>query len=122
MINEAQNPYLIVQLENTKSNHEFMNYGNDDKNIIISAGLSMFLSGHRDVISSENSKVKNIILEMEKNHYEELAQKRDELTKIKDSNERDINTRVRELQDNHAKSFRDLQAEIESLSNANQKL
>lgn len=122
MINEAQNPYLIVQLENTKSNHEFMNYGNDDKNIIISAGLSMFLSGHRDVISSENSKIKQIILEMEKNHCEELAQKRDEITKIKQSNERDINTRVRELQDNHTKSFRDLQAEIESLSNANQKL
>ena len=122
MINETHHPYLIAQLENNKTNHEFMNYGNDDKNIIISAGISMFLSGHRDVISSENSKVKNIIMEMENNHHAELSQKRIELAKIKDTNEREINTRIRELQDKHAKSFRDLQAEIDSLSSANQKL
>ena len=122
MINETHHPYLIAQLENNKTNHEFMNYGNDDKNIIISAGISMFLSGHRDVISSENSKVKNIIMEMENNHHAELSEKCSELAKIKDTNEREINTRIRELQDNHAKSFRDLQAEIDSLSNANQKL
>ena len=61
MNNEIQNSSLIVQLENNKTNHEFMNYGHDDKNIIISAGISMFNSGHRDISSSTDSKIKNII-------------------------------------------------------------
>ena len=75
MINEIQNTCLIVQLEDNKTNHEFMNYSHDDKNIIISAGISMFQYGHRDISSSTDSKIKHIILEMETNHHDEIKKK-----------------------------------------------
>ena len=122
MNNEIQNSSLIVQLENNKTNHEFMNYGHDDKNIIISAGISMFNSGHRDISSSTDSKIKNIIVEMEKNHQDEIKNKNEEILRIKTNSENDINKRVHELQNSHAKSFQYLQTEIDSLTSANKKL
>ena len=122
MENHVQDTSLIVQLENNKTNHDFMNYSNEDKNIIISSGLAMFNSGHRDLSASNDSKIKNIIVEMEKNHQEEISILNSNISKIKQTNENEINKRIRELQDSHSKSFRDFQAEIESLSNANRKL
>ena len=122
MENHVQDTPLIVQLENNKANHDFMNYSNEDKNIIISSGLAMFNSGHRDLSSSNDSKIKNIIVDMEKNHQEEITMLTSELSKIKQTNENEINKRIREIQDGHAKSFREFQAENESLNNTNKKL
>tara|TARA_Y100000992_G_scaffold300777_1_gene270150 strand:- start:3540 stop:4775 length:1236 start_codon:yes stop_codon:yes gene_type:complete len=122
MENYIQDTPLIVQLENNKINHDFMNYNNEDKNIIISAGMSMFNSGHRDLSSSNDLKMKDIIIEMEKNHQHEILSKNKEITTIKENHEIEINKRLKGLQDNHNKSFVDLQAEIESLSNSNKKL
>ena len=122
MENHVQDTPLIVQLENNKANHDFMNYSNEDKNIIISSGLAMFNSGHRDLSSSNDSKIKNIIVDMEKNHQEEINMLTSELSKIKQTNENEINRRIREIQDGHAKSFREFQAENESLNNTNKKL
>lgn len=122
MINEIQNTCLIVQLENNKTNHEFMNYSHDDKNIIISAGISMFQYGHRDISSSTNSKIKHIILEMETNHHDEIKKKEQDLQRIKSNGETELSKRVLELQNSHAKSFQYLQTEIDSLTSANKKL
>ena len=122
MINEIQNTCLIVQLENNNTNHEFMNYSHDDKNIIISAGISMFQYGHRDISSSTNSKIKHIILEMETNHHDEIKKKEQDLQRIKSNSETELSKRVLELQNSHAKSFQYLQTEIDSLTSANKKL
>ena len=83
MENHVQDTPLIVQLENNKANHDFMNYSNEDKNIIVSSGLAMFNSGHRDLSASNDSKIKNIIVDMEKNHQEEITMLTSELSKIK---------------------------------------
>jgi len=122
MENHVQDTPLIVHLENNKANHDFMNYSNEDKNIIISSGLAMFNSGHRDLSSSNDSKIKNIIVDMEKNHQEEISTLNSKISNIKQTNENEINKRIRELQDGHAKSFREFQAENESLNNTNKKL
>tara|TARA_B110000285_G_scaffold233717_1_gene308391 strand:+ start:916 stop:2184 length:1269 start_codon:yes stop_codon:yes gene_type:complete len=122
MINEIQNTCLIVQLENNKTNHEFMNYSHDDKNIIISAGISMFQYGHRDISSSTDSKIKHIILEMETNHHDEIKKKEQDIQRIKSNGETELSKRILELQNSHAKSFQYLQTEIDSLTIANKKL
>jgi hypothetical protein len=122
MDNEIQNTCLIVQLDNNKTNHEFMNYSHDDKNIIISAGISMFQYGHRDISSSTDSKIKHIILEMETNHQVEMKKKEQDLQRIKSNAETELSKRVLELQNTHAKSFQYLQTEIDSLTIANKKL
>ena len=116
------NTYLVVQLENTPTNHEFMNFSESDKNIIISAGITMFQSGHRNITYANDTKMKNIIQEMEKNHQTELKNKQNEIHILKSHTEIELARRIQEINLTHSKSFRDMQAEIDSLSNANSKL
>lgn len=116
------NTYLVVQLENTPTNHEFMNFSESDKNIIISAGITMFQSGHRNITYANDTKMKNIIQEMEKNHQSELKNKQNEIHILKSHAEIELAKRIQEINVTHSKSFRDMQAEIDSLSNANSKL
>lgn len=122
MADDIYNPSIITQLDNNKLNHEFINYNNDEKNIIISLGLTMYNSGHRDLLSSNDERMKEIIRNMEENHQNEIKQMNDLLENLKKTNEIHINKRVSDVQKNFSDTIAEYQAQIESLTMTNKNL